>query len=98
MLITMGMHPKAMWPGIKAWFGKDYDEFPVQWTDLFDQDTSDKSYEEIVEDIGFAAHLHRANQFRVERVSREDRRRPRRVCISANARAIRIVRLRRQTH
>jgi len=53
MLIGMGNHPKAMWPGIKAWYGKDYDEFPVQWHDLFDQETSDKAYEEIVEAVGF---------------------------------------------
>ncbi len=53
MTIQMGNHPKAMWPGIKAWFGRDYDEFPVQWTDLVDQDTSQQAYEEIVEDVGF---------------------------------------------
>jgi hypothetical protein len=52
-LITTANHPKTKWPGIKAWFGRDYDQFPVQWTDLFDQETSEQAYEEIVEDIGF---------------------------------------------
>jgi hypothetical protein len=52
-LITSGTTPKAMWPGISAWFGQDYDEHPVEWTDLFEQDTSDKAYEEVVESVGF---------------------------------------------
>lgn len=52
-LIGTGSHPKAMWPGIKAWFGRDYDQFPVQYTDLFEAETSDKAYEEVVQDHGF---------------------------------------------
>lgn len=52
-LITTGNHPKAMWPGVKAWFGREYDEHTVEWTDLFDEETSDKAYEEVVESVGF---------------------------------------------
>lgn len=52
-VITTGAHPKALWPGIKAWYGRTYDQFPVQWTDLFEEETSDKAYEEIVESVGF---------------------------------------------
>lgn len=51
--ITTGNTPKAMWPGIKDWFGREYDEHPTQWTDLFDQETSDQAYEEVVENTGF---------------------------------------------
>lgn len=52
-VITSGVNPKAMWPGIKKWFGKDYDEYEPQWPDLFQQETSDKQYEEVVESTGF---------------------------------------------
>jgi|SRR5882672_10448441 len=52
-LITTAVNPKAMWPGVKHWFGKDYDEYQTQWTDLFEQQTSDKSYEEVMESVGF---------------------------------------------
>ena len=52
-LITTGNHPKAMWEGVKAWFGRAYEKHTTEWTDLFDEDTSDKAYEEIVESVGF---------------------------------------------
>lgn len=52
-VITSGAHPKALWPGIQAWFGRKYNEYPTQWTDLFDMETSDKMYEEDVEITGF---------------------------------------------
>lgn len=51
--ITTGTHPKALWPGIKAWWGRSYDEHPVEYLDLFDKQTSDKAYEEEVEITGF---------------------------------------------
>jgi hypothetical protein len=52
-VITTGLNPKALWPGIKAWYGRTYDEFDVQYTDLFETETSDKAYEEVVESVGF---------------------------------------------
>lgn len=51
--ITTGTHPKALWPGIKAWWGRSYNEHPVEFMDLFDKQTSDKAYEEEVEITGF---------------------------------------------
>lgn len=51
--ITTGAHPKALWPGIHAWFGRQYDEHEEEYTDLFDVETSDRSYEEDVEITGF---------------------------------------------
>ena len=51
-LITTGNHPKAMWPGIFAWWSTGQ-EHATLWTDLVDQETSDKAYEELNEDIGF---------------------------------------------
>lgn len=52
-VITSGNHPKALWPGVKAWFGRQYAEHQVEYTELFDMDTSDKSYEEVIELTGF---------------------------------------------
>lgn len=52
-VITTGNHPKALWPGVKAFFGRQYNEHMVEYTDLFDEDTSDKNYEELVELTGF---------------------------------------------
>jgi hypothetical protein len=52
-VITTGAHPKALWPGVKAWFGRTYDEHKEEFPDLFEQDTSEKAYEEDVEVTGF---------------------------------------------
>jgi hypothetical protein len=42
-----------LWPGIRAFWGLNYNTFPTQWTDLFDVRTSDKAYEEMVGEFGF---------------------------------------------
>ncbi|MCI0562007.1 MAG: hypothetical protein MN733_26260, partial [Nitrososphaera sp.] len=52
-IITTGSHPKALWPGVKAWWGRSYDEHQVEYTMLFDSDTSEKHYEEVVQTTGF---------------------------------------------
>lgn len=52
-MITTGSNPKAMWPGINAWFGAAYQEHQTQWTELFDQHTSEMSFEEDVLVKGF---------------------------------------------
>ena len=52
-IITTGSHPKALWPGVKAYFGKSYNEKPVVAEKVFDLQTSDKAYEEYVEEAGF---------------------------------------------
>lgn len=53
MTISRATHPKALWPGVKAWWGREYDKHEEQFPDLFDQETSDKAYEEDVEITGF---------------------------------------------
>lgn len=50
--VTTSAHPKAMWPGVKTWWGQNYNEFPVEYTDLFDSQTSNKKYEEMVQLVG----------------------------------------------
>jgi hypothetical protein len=52
-VITTGSHPKALWPGVKAYFGKTYAEKPVVADMVFDTMQSDKAYEEYVEETGF---------------------------------------------
>ncbi len=52
-LITTASHPKALWPGIKAWWGQVYDEYQTEYTDLFDTSTSSQNYEEDVQLTGF---------------------------------------------
>ena len=52
-VISTGNHPKALWPGVSAWFGAKYDEHPVEYTQIFDVTTSSKNYEEMVQDYGF---------------------------------------------
>jgi hypothetical protein len=53
-VINTGAHPKALWPGIKLWWGREYDEHEAEYPDWFDVVTSDKAYEEEVEISGFS--------------------------------------------
>lgn len=52
-VITTGNHPKALWPGVKAWWGRKYDEHNEEFPDLFDKESSEQSYEEDVQVTGF---------------------------------------------
>ena len=53
-VITTGAHPKAMWPGVKAFWGNYYDEWDEQWKDLVNSiETSDMAFEDVVQDTGF---------------------------------------------
>lgn len=52
--IGTGNHPKALWPGVKTWFGNSYESFTPQWRELAnDVETSTQNYEEVVQDTGF---------------------------------------------
>ncbi|MDE2097566.1 MAG: hypothetical protein KGL39_09995 [Patescibacteria group bacterium] len=52
-IITTGSHPKALWPGVKAWWGRSYNDHQEEWPALFDRATSDKNYEEDVQLTGY---------------------------------------------
>jgi len=52
-VIFTGNHPKALWPGVKAWFGVGYGEHPEEYRDLFDIETSSQAWEEDVQLKGF---------------------------------------------
>lgn len=52
-IITTGAHPKALWPGVYAWWGIKYNEHPLECLELFEQRNSgEQSYEELVESTG----------------------------------------------
>ena len=52
-VINTSLHPKALWPGIKAWWGRVYNEHQTEYTDLFDTFSSSQAYEEDVQIVGF---------------------------------------------
>ena len=51
-VINTSSFAKALWPGVNAWYGKAYDEFPVEWDKLFDKFTSNRAWEE---DVGVSS-------------------------------------------
>jgi hypothetical protein len=51
-IITSSSFAKALWPGINSWYGKEYTEFPVEYTDLFETFSSSRAYEE---DVGITS-------------------------------------------
>lgn len=52
-VITTGTIPKALWPGMHAFWGRDYTEHPQEWKDIFAEEMSSKAYEEDQEVTGF---------------------------------------------
>ena len=54
-VISTGNHPKALLPGVKAWFGNTYESYEKQWIELVNEESkSTRNYEEVVQDTGFA--------------------------------------------
>lgn len=51
-VINSGSFAKALWPGVNAWYGKAYDQYPVEYTALFDKFNSSKQFEE---DVGISS-------------------------------------------
>jgi len=51
-VINSGSFAKALWPGVNAWYGKAYSEWPEEYTKLFDKYTSSKAFEE---DVGISS-------------------------------------------
>lgn len=51
-IINSSSFAKALWPGINAWYGKAYGEYPVEWTKLFEQHKSTRQFEE---DVGVSS-------------------------------------------
>lgn len=51
-IINSGSFAKALWPGINAWYGKAYNDYPVEYLDLFEKNSSTKAFEE---DVGISS-------------------------------------------
>lgn len=51
-VINSGSFAKALWPGVNAWYGKAYNEYKTEYTDLFDTFKSSKQFEE---DVGISS-------------------------------------------
>jgi hypothetical protein len=51
-LMTSGSFAKALWPGVNAWYGKAYNDYPVEWDKLVDTFKSNKAFEE---DVGISS-------------------------------------------
>lgn len=49
MTETRGTLPKALWPGVKRWWGQDYEKHPEECKMVFETDSSEKAWEEDVE-------------------------------------------------
>lgn len=51
MTQTTTSFAKSLWPGVNKWYGMEYNEFPVEFTELFESNTSRRAFEE---DVGSA--------------------------------------------
>jgi hypothetical protein len=51
-IINSGSFAKALCPGVNAWYGKAYSEYPAEFTKLFDTFKSTKAFEE---DVGVSS-------------------------------------------
>ena len=51
-IITSSSFAKLLWPGLNAIYGKNYNDYPVEWDKLFEKNTSDRAYEE---DLGLSS-------------------------------------------
>ena len=52
MTMNTSSFAKALYPGVNAWYGKAYDEYPVEVDKLFDKFSSKRNYEE---DVGLSS-------------------------------------------
>ena len=51
-IITSSNFAKLLWPGLNAIYGKEYNDYPVEWDKLFEHNKSDRAYEE---DLGLSS-------------------------------------------
>jgi hypothetical protein len=51
-IINTGSFPKALWPGVKKWYGTAYNDYKTEYDQLVDTIKSDKAWEEFVGKVG----------------------------------------------
>lgn len=52
-IITRSAHPDALWPGVKRWFGLNYEKEPATWSKIFEKLSSNKYQERMAEGTTF---------------------------------------------
>ncbi len=52
-IINTGSHPKALWPGVHAWWGQVYNQHAPEYPDLYDVLDSTQAYEDETQITGF---------------------------------------------
>lgn len=53
MAINTGNFAKALYPGVAFWYGKAYNDYKPEYTDLFESKTSRRAWEEVVSQSGY---------------------------------------------
>lgn len=43
--VNTGSFPRRLWPGVKLWYGDEYDRYAPEYVDIFDIESSDKDFE-----------------------------------------------------
>jgi hypothetical protein len=56
MPINTGSFSKALYPGLKKWFGTEWEDHAVEYTQLFDVETSNRAFEELMSRDTFGLH------------------------------------------
>lgn len=51
-IINTGAIAKALMPGVNAWFGLSYNEYPAEYSEVFKMERSDRNFEEDVNHYG----------------------------------------------
>lgn len=51
-VINSGSFAKALWPGVNAWYGREYTEYETEFPKLFDKNSSTRAFEE---DVGISS-------------------------------------------
>lgn len=51
-IMSTGSFAKALWPGVNKWYGKAYNEYSVEYTELFEKNETDRNY---IEDVGLSS-------------------------------------------
>lgn len=52
-LITTGSFAKALWPGVNAWYGMEYNDYTPVYDKIFTVKRSRKAFEEVIGSTGF---------------------------------------------
>jgi hypothetical protein len=52
-IVTTSSFARALWPGINTWYGMDYNDYPVEYTAIFDVKKSRKAFEDVQGLSGF---------------------------------------------